>query len=103
MKRTVLPLSLLIVVLWAVLQSAGILDFSQTYFPLRKAYTTLTGALALGWMGVSMLLALRPVWLERSLGGLDKLYKLLTPEQRTKLQQNELVGGRHHGGPRMPS
>ena len=74
MKRTVLPLSLLIVVLWAVLQPAGILDFSQPYFPLRKAYTTLTGALALGWMGVSMLLALRPAWLERALGGLDKLY-----------------------------
>ena len=74
MKRTVLPLSLLIVVLWAVLQPDGILDFSQPYFPLRKAYTTLTGALALGWMGVSMLLALRPAWLERALGGLDKLY-----------------------------
>ncbi len=74
MKRTVLPLSLLIVVLWAVLQPAGILDFSESYFPLRKAYTTLSGALALGWMGVSMLLALRPAWLERSLGGLDKLY-----------------------------
>ena len=39
--------------------------------------------------------------------GANKLYKLLTPEQRTKLQQNELVGGRAghggRGGPRMPS
>ena len=36
--------------------------------------------------------------------GANKLYKLLTPEQRTKLQQNELTGGHGgHGGPRMPS
>ena len=34
--------------------------------------------------------------------GANKLYKLLTPEQRTKLQQNELVGGRH-GAPRKPA
>ena len=74
MKRTVLPLSLLIVVLWAALQPAEIIDFSASFFPLRTAYTALTGALALGWMGVSMLLALRPAWLERALGGLDKLY-----------------------------
>ena len=74
MKRTVLPLSLLILVSWAVLQPAGVLDFSAPFFPLRTAFTALTGALALGWMGVSMLLALRPAWLERALGGLDKLY-----------------------------
>lgn len=42
--------------------------------PMRKAFTLLSGALALGWMGFCMLLALRPAWLERSLGGLDKLY-----------------------------
>ena len=37
--------------------------------------------------------------------GANKLYKLLTPEQRTRLQQNELTGGGHagRGGPRMPS
>lgn len=74
MKRTVLPLTLLIVVLWAALQPAEILDLSASYFPLRRAFTSLTGALALGWMGVSMLLAWRPPFLERALGGLDQLY-----------------------------
>lgn len=74
MKRTVLPLSLLIVVLWAALQPPEILGLAAPYFPLRRALTTLTGALALGWMGVAMLLAWRPAFLERALGGLDQLY-----------------------------
>lgn len=74
MKRFLLPLSILIVMLWAVLQPDGIVSFSAPFFSLRTAYTTLTGALALGWMGFCMLLALRPAWLERQLDGLDKLY-----------------------------
>ena len=76
MKRIALPLSLLILALWAVLQPAEILGFSAPFLAMRKALTLLTGALALGWMGLSMLLALRPAWLERSLGGLDKLFKV---------------------------
>lgn len=74
MKRTVLPLSLLIVVLWVALQPAEVLSFAAPYFSMRKALTSLTGALALGWMGICMLLALRPSWLERALGGLDQLF-----------------------------
>ncbi len=76
MKRIALPLSVLIVVLWAALQPAEILSFTAPFLTMRKALTLLTGALALGWMGFSMLLALRPAWLERSLGGLDKLFKV---------------------------
>ncbi len=74
MKRFLLPLSLIIVALWAVLQPAGTLTFTDSFFAQRTAYTALTGALALGWMGFCMLLALRPAWLEQQLGGLDKLY-----------------------------
>jgi len=74
LKRTALPLSLLIIVLWAALQPAEILSFAAPYLSMRKALTTLTGALALGWMGICMLLALRPSWLERALDGLDKLF-----------------------------
>jgi predicted ferric reductase len=74
MKRFFLPVSLVIVALWAVLQPEGILTFAAPFFSLRNAYTTLTGALALGWMGFCMVLALRPSWLERRLDGLDKLY-----------------------------
>ena len=76
MKRYALPLSLLIIVCWAIQQPGEILDFSAAFLPMRHAYTLLLGALALGWMGFSMLLALRPAWLERSLGGLDKLFKV---------------------------
>ena len=76
MKRIALPLSLLIIVLWAALQPAEILNFTAPFMPMRKAYTNLTGALALGWMSFSMLLALRPAWLERTLGGLDKLFRV---------------------------
>ena len=74
MKRTAFPLSLLIIVLWAVLQPADILSFAAPYLSMRKGLTSLTGALALGWMGLCMVLALRPSWLERALGGLDKLF-----------------------------
>ena len=76
MKRIALPLSLLIVIFWAIVQPTEILDFSASFLPLRHAFTVLLGALALGWMGFSMLLALRPAWLERSLGGLDKLFRV---------------------------
>ena len=76
MKRIGLPLSLLIVVLWAALQPPEVLSFSAPFMVMRKALTPLIGALAFGWMGFSMLLALRPAWLERSLGGLDKLFKV---------------------------
>ncbi|MDP5239313.1 ferric reductase-like transmembrane domain-containing protein [Uliginosibacterium sp. 31-16] len=74
MKRVLLPLSLLITALWALSQSAEILTFAAPFLDLRKALTILSGALALGWMSYSMLLALRPVWLEQWLGGLDKLF-----------------------------
>ena len=76
MKRIGLPLSLLIVVLWVALQPPEVLSFSAPFMVMRKALTPLIGALAFGWMGFSMLLALRPAWLERSLGGLDKLFKV---------------------------
>ena len=74
MKRIALPLTILIMLLWAALQPTDVLTFSAAFMPMRKALTLLSGALALGWMGFCMLLALRPAWLERSLGGLDKLY-----------------------------
>ncbi len=74
MNRTVVPLSLLIVVLWGVLQPAEVLGFAAPFLTMRRALTSLSGALALGWMGVCMLLALRPALLESALGGLDKLF-----------------------------
>lgn len=74
MKRVFIPLSLIVGLLWAIQQPANILSFSAPFLTMRAALMTLTGGLALAWMGYSMLLVLRPVWLERALGGLDKLF-----------------------------
>lgn len=74
MKRIAPPLTILIAFLWAILQPVEVLTFSAPLMQMRSTLTLLSGALALGWMGFCMVLALRPAWLERSLGGLDKLY-----------------------------
>jgi predicted ferric reductase len=60
--------------LWAaadplVLSSAG-------FMTLRDAMVQYTGIVAIGCMSVAMILAVRPHWPERWLGGLDKMYRL---------------------------
>lgn len=76
MKHIVLPLSLLVIGLWAAMQPVEILSLSASFVPTRAALNSLTGALALSWMGLCMVLALRPAWLESRIGGLDKLYRV---------------------------
>ena len=46
------------------------------FFPFRNALLQYSGVMAIGAMSLSMLLAARPVWLERHLNGLDKMYRL---------------------------
>ncbi len=46
------------------------------YFPFRTVFVQYSGVLAIGAMSLSLLLAMRPVWLEPMLGGLDKMYRL---------------------------
>ena len=75
MTRIALPLSLLVSLLWAAMQPIEILKFSAPFLSIRAALISLTGALALSWMGICMVLAHRPAWLERRIGGLDKLYR----------------------------
>jgi predicted ferric reductase len=75
MKRLYFPLSLVIALSWAFTQPEEVLHLDASFLALRSAFMVLTGALALGWMTYSMLLALRPLWLERALGGLDQLYR----------------------------
>ncbi len=48
----------------------------QGFFPLRGSMVQATGVLAVGCMSLAMILALRPRWPERWLGGLDKMYRL---------------------------
>jgi len=46
------------------------------FFPLRSAMVQISGLLAMTCMSLAMILALRPRWPERWLGGLDKMYRL---------------------------
>ncbi|MBP7241414.1 ferric reductase-like transmembrane domain-containing protein [Amaricoccus sp.] len=46
------------------------------FFALRGSMVQLSGILAIGCMSLAMILALRPRWPERWLGGLDKMYRL---------------------------
>jgi len=46
------------------------------FFALRGSMVQLSGILAMGCMSLAMVLALRPRWPERWLGGLDKMYRL---------------------------
>ncbi|MEM5494075.1 ferric reductase-like transmembrane domain-containing protein [Hoeflea sp. AS16] len=65
---------ILISLLWlvadpAVFQADGV-------FSLRGFMMQYSGLLAMGSMSIAMILALRPRWPERWLGGLDKMYRL---------------------------
>jgi predicted ferric reductase len=46
------------------------------WFVWRPAVVQLSGILAIGVMSLAVLLALRPLWLEEKLNGLDKMYRL---------------------------
>jgi predicted ferric reductase len=46
------------------------------YTAMRQSLINYTGIIAIGVMSVAMMLALRPVFLESSFGGLDKTYRL---------------------------
>ncbi len=45
-------------------------------FAWRNVLSQYTGVIGIGVMSMAMLLAMRPTWLERQLGGLDKMYRL---------------------------
>jgi len=60
--------------LWLIADPAAL--FPSGFFPLRGSMVQLTGVLAMGCMSLAMILALRPRWPERWLGGLDKMYRL---------------------------
>jgi len=47
-----------------------------SYFSFREVFVQYTGVMAIAVMSVAMLLAVRPVWMERPLHGLDKMYRL---------------------------
>ncbi len=60
--------------LW--LMADTLLPAQRGYFDFRTVWVQYTGVLAMGVMSLAMLLAVRPVWLESHLDGLDKMYRL---------------------------
>lgn len=74
LKRAFWGALLLLVVLWLVAEPA--IFRSATFFGLRGSMVQLTGVVAMGCMSLAMILALRPLWPQAWLGGLDKMYRL---------------------------
>ncbi|QCB47951.1 ferric reductase [Hydrogenophaga sp. PAMC20947] len=60
--------------LWALANTG--LPETLTFVAIRNLLTQYSGVIGVGVMSVVMVLALRPVWLEPWLGGLDKSYRL---------------------------
>jgi predicted ferric reductase len=60
--------------LWLLADTA--LPDPLTYFSFRSVFVQYTGVIAIGAMSAATLLALRPIWPETHLGGLDKMYRL---------------------------
>jgi predicted ferric reductase len=73
-KLAFLALILALTGLWLLADT--LLPSPFTYFSFRAAIVQYTGFVAIAAMSVATVLAARPVWLEASLGGLDKMYRL---------------------------
>ena len=60
--------------LWLLSLESG--AFAGDFWRTRRTLVLGTGVLAFGLMSVGVILAVRPVWFETPLGGLDKFYRL---------------------------
>lgn len=74
LKRVLWGALIFIVLLWLIAEPA--IFQSADFFALRGHMVQLTGVVAIGCMGLAMVLALRPLWPHAWLGGLDKMYRL---------------------------
>ncbi len=72
MIRILLPFIILVSGLWAWNLAAG--PDAGSPWGVYNQSLLLSGWLAIALMSLAMMLALRPAWLERPLGGLDKIY-----------------------------
>jgi len=75
MKRPLIAFALVPLGLWAIFVLPDLLAGDPNFWNGRRAVVILSGVLALWWMSAGMVLAARPAWLEKRLGGLDKLYR----------------------------
>ncbi|MBN9406637.1 MAG: ferric reductase-like transmembrane domain-containing protein [Burkholderiales bacterium] len=74
LKRTFWGALLVLVILWLLAEPT--VFQSSTFFGLRDHMVQVSGVLAMGCMSLAMALALRPLWPQARLGGLDKMYRL---------------------------
>ena len=73
-KAALLAFIAILTALWLLADTP--LPQPLTYFSFRSVVVQYTGLVAIGAMCLATLLAVRPVWLEPHLGGLDKMYRL---------------------------
>ncbi|MFO8142313.1 MAG: ferric reductase-like transmembrane domain-containing protein, partial [Marinobacter sp.] len=73
MIRIILPFIMLVSGLWAWNLAAG--PGAASAWSVYDQGLLLSGWLAIALMSLTMMLALRPAWLERPLGGLDQIYR----------------------------
>lgn len=74
LKRAFWTALLLPILLW--LAAEPTVFQSTAFFSLRASMVQLTGIVAVGCMGLAVILAVRPLWPQGWLGGLDKMYRL---------------------------
>ena len=74
-QRSFAALLLALTALW-LLASLSTWPTATGVFAWRGPLIQYTGVLAMGAMSVAMVLAMRPIWLESRLHGLDKMYRL---------------------------
>ncbi|WP_228766919.1 ferric reductase-like transmembrane domain-containing protein [Thiomicrorhabdus heinhorstiae] len=65
---------LLVSMVWFLADTLYPTPFS--YFSFRTVFIQYSGVIGISMMSVALLLAVRPMWLERRLNGLDKMYRL---------------------------
>jgi len=73
-KRVFWGFLIALTALWLV--ADPVLSTQYQFFALRSSLINYTGIIAIGVMSVAMILAIRPVFFEPYLGGLDKMYRL---------------------------
>lgn len=73
-KLVFVGLFLLVTVVWLLADT--LLPEPLNYFTFRGVFVQYSGVVAIAMMSVAMLLSVRPRWLERPFGGLDKMYRL---------------------------
>ncbi|MDT3677934.1 MAG: ferric reductase-like transmembrane domain-containing protein [Burkholderiaceae bacterium] len=61
---------------WSALAGLTPLALDASVWTLRKELIYVSGVAAFSMMSVIMLLATRPAWLEKPLGGMDRIYRL---------------------------